>query len=499
MGAHLPILPVVLPLVGAMLVPIVTLASRRAAWPLAVGAGLLATVAAGAGLVSVALHGTTRYAVGGWPPPWGIEVVLDPLSAFVAVTVAGVSTVGLLAAGPAAERLPRHAPAAFYALALIGLTGFLGMVVSGDLFNVFVFLEIASISSYALVASGGGPALPAAFRYLVLGTVGASFYLLGVGFLYALTGTLNMADLATRVAGQHASPLFVGGVAFVTVGLAIKMGLFPLHGWLPDAYTHAPAPVAVLLAPVGTKAAAYALARTLLYVLRPSDLPVATILAWTGAAAILVGGVLALRQTDARRLLAYSSVSQMGYIALGFGLATPAGLAGAYLHILNHALMKAALFLSVGAAALQGRGPAVHALGLGRGMPVAAACAVVAGLSMVGVPPFGGFFSKWYLLEGTVGAGEPVLAGVILAGSLLALGYMYRFTEEVWLGGSGASPTPAEDAPKGGHAAPGAGGTPGATPSAVAIGLVILAAVTLAAGLGNVALVGVLAPVTGLR
>ncbi|MBI2466569.1 MAG: hypothetical protein HYV62_01910 [Candidatus Rokubacteria bacterium] len=481
METHLPILPVVLPLAGALLVPIVALASRRALWPLAVGAGAATTVAAGAGLVAVAVRGTRRYAVGGWPPPWGIEVVLDPLSAFVAATVAGVSTLALLAAGPAVARGPRHAPPAFYALALVGVTGWLGMVVSGDLFNVFVFLEIASISGYALVASGGGPALAAAFRYVVLGTAGASFYLLGVGLLYALTGTLNMADLAVRLAGHRASPLFVGGVAFIAVGLGIKMGLFPLHGWLPDAYTHAPPAVSALLAPVATKAAAYALARVLLYVLRPAELPVGPVLAWAGAAAIVAGGVLALRQTDARRLLAYSSVSQMGYIALGLGVATPAALAGAYLHILNHALMKAALFLTLAAAAFHGRGPALARLGLGRGMPVTAACAVVAALSMVGVPPAAGFFSKWYLLQGAVEAGQPLLVASILVGSLLALAYMYRFTEAVWFG----VPAP-RDGPR-------------EAPRPVLFGLVVLAVLTLAAGLANAPLVGLLAPVLGVR
>jgi multicomponent Na+:H+ antiporter subunit D len=332
--------------------------------------------------------------------------------------------------------------ATFYALALVALAGFLGIVASGDLFNVFVFLEIAAIASYALVASAGGPGLLAAFRYLVLGTVGASFYLLGVGFLYALTGSLNMADLAARLPALSGSPLFAAGVAFVVVGLAIKMGLFPLHGWLPDAYTHAPPPVASLLAAVATKAAAYALARTVLYVMRPGELGVATALAWAGAASIIAGGVLAVRQTDARRLLAYSSVSQMGYIALGLGLANAPALAGAYLHVLNHALMKGALFLGVGALALQGRGPALSTLRFGSRASVVGVTMVVAALSMVGVPPAGGFFSKWYLLQGAVDATQPGLVAVILVGSVLAVAYGYRLTEAVWFPPADATPGP---------------------------------------------------------
>jgi multicomponent Na+:H+ antiporter subunit D len=309
--------------------------------------------------------------------------------------------------------------------------------------------------------------------------VGASFYLIGVGLLYVLTGSLNMADLAVRLPAVSASPLYAGGVAFVVVGLAVKMALFPLHGWLPDAYTYAPPAVASLLAPLATKAAAYILARVVLYVLRPTDLPVTTVLAWAGAVAVLAGGVLALRQTDARRLLAYSSVSQLGYIALGLGLANPPALTGAYLHILNHALMKAVLFAAVAGAALAGRGPAVATLGLGRGMPVTSACAVVAALSMVGVPPAGGFFSKWYLLQGALAAGQPLLVVAILAGSLLAVAYMYRFTESAWAGAL-RPPGPSEG------------------PPTLLAGLVLLTVLIVAVGIGNADLVTrVLLPAAG--
>jgi multicomponent Na+:H+ antiporter subunit D len=477
MRAHLPVLPVVLPLLGAVLQPIAGLVSRRFAWPLAVGTMALTGVAAVAGLGDVLARGTRRYAVGGWPPPWGIEVVLDPLSAFVAVVIAGVATATLLAGGPGVRALVERLEAAYYGLTLLLVTGLLGMVVSGDLFNVFVFLEVSSIASYALVAGAGGPALAAAFRYVVLGTVGASFYLLGVGFLYAATGTLNMADLAGRAPDLATSPLLLGGLAFLVIGLAIKMGLFPFHGWLPDAYTWAPPPAAALMAPVATKAAAYVLARTVLYVIRPEGIPVGPLLAWAGGAAILAGGVLALRQTDARRLLAYSSVSQMGYIALGLGLANRTALAGAYLHVLNHSLMKAVLFLALSAAALRGRSMRLPAALPGPSMPVSATCAVVAALSMVGVPPAGGFFSKWYLLQGTLAAHEPLLAGTVLFGSLLAAGYMYRLTEAVWFGDPAPSPAPPE------------------APRVLLFGLVALAIAIVAVGVGNAALVvGILDP-----
>lgn len=465
MTDHVAILPVVIVLLTAVLQPLVGLAWPRASWPLAVAGTAGGAVAALAGLETVLARGPLRYAVGGWPPPWGIEVVLDLLSAFAVAVILGVATLSLLAGGPAVRaRQPGREPV-YYTLALLMLTGLTGIVVSGDMFNVFVFLEVASISSYALVASGGGPALAAAFRYLMLGTVGASFYLLGVGLLYALTGTLNMADLSVRLADVSGSAAAAGGITLIAVGLALKMGLFPLHGWLPDAYTYAPPPVAALLAPVATKAAAYLLARLLLEVLATAQTPVAASLAWAGAASILAGGVMALRQVDPRRLLAYSSVSQIGYIALGIGLANASALAGAYLHILNHAVLKATLFLAVAGSGGAGREM------LAWRMPVTAACAVVAGLSMVGIPPAGGFFSKWYLLEGALEAQQPLLVAVILAGSLLAVGYTYRLTEAVWFTG------PRPNGPRREAALP------------TMIGLVLLAALVIAAGLGNSVLV----------
>jgi multicomponent Na+:H+ antiporter subunit D len=477
MAVQLAILPVLLALGGALAVPIAAVAGPRAAWPIAVVTGLASALAAAGGLAAVAAAGPLRYAVGGWEPPWGIEVVLDGPGAFTATTVAAVGSVALAASGPDVRASLGPAAPAFYALALLVLTGLLGITVSGDLFNVFVFLEVAALGSYALVASGGGRGLAAAFRYLVLGTVGASFYLLGVGLLYGLTGTLNMGDLAARLPGVAGSPAFAAGTAFIVAGLAVKMGLFPLHGWLPDAYTHAPAPAAAFIAPIGTKAAAYVMARLLLSVLPVAGLPAATLLAWAGAAAIVAGGLLALRQADARRLLAYSSVSQMGYIALGVGLANASALSGAYLHLLTHATMKGALFLVVGAAARRSRGPAVATLGLGRGMPVTAACAVVAGLSMVGVPPTGGFFSKWYLLQGAVEAGEPVFVIAILLGSLLAAVYVYRLTESAWF----------ERAPRAAETVE--------APWPVLVSLVVLAAGSVAVGPASAAIVShLLAP-----
>lgn len=491
---HLPPFLAVVPLLGALLAPLLGAVRPRLVHPLAVAAG-----AATAGLSLLALRevlagGVIRYHLGGWAPPWGIELVLDPLSAFTAVAVSGVGALALLYAGPAAAgREGREAP--FFGLALLLLAGLMGMIVAGDLFNLFVFLEVASIAGYALVATGGGRALVAAFRYLILGTVGASLYLLGVGHLYLMTGTLNMADLAQRVPELASPRVLAVAVGFLVIGLGIKMGLFPLHGWLPDAYTHAPPAVAALIAPITTKAAAYALARILFSVLgAPEGLgrfPLMTVLAWAGGVAIVAGGVMAIRQTDLRRLLAYSSVSQMGYIVLGIGLANPAALAGAFLHILNHAMMKGCLFFAAGAAAARLGGPALTDLrGMHRRMPWTTACVVVAALSMIGVPPAGGFFSKWYLLVGAVQGGQPVLAGVILAGGLLAVVYMFRVLEHACL-------VPRDE---GDHAAPEPTPERREAPPGMLVPLLALALGILAVGIWNTPIVsGVFGLAAGTR
>jgi len=435
---HLPALLAVVPLVAALALPLAGAVRPRLVYPLAVGAGAVTAVLSLLTLERVLTRGVMRYHVGGWPPPWGIELVVDHLSAFVAVTVSGLAALALLYAGPAVRSGTAGSPAPFFGLSLLYLASLMGIVVAGDLFNLFVFLEVASIASYALVASGGGRALMAAFRYILLGTVGASFYLLGVGHLYLLTGTLNMADLSQRLPELAASRVLLVAVGFLVIGLGIKMALVPLHGWLPDAYTYAPPAVTALIAPVTTKVAAYALARVLFSVLGApaalAGIPLMSVLAWAGGAAILVGGVLAIRQNDLRRLLAYSSVSQVGYIALGIGLANRPALAGAYLHILNHAMMKGCLFFAAGAVAARLGGSALTDLRLmHRRMPVTTACMVVAALSMIGIPPAGGFFSKWYLLVGALEAGHTLLAGVIVGGGLLAAVYMFKVLEHACL------------------------------------------------------------------
>lgn len=450
-------LPLLIPvslLFSALIVPLAGFWQRHLAHAIASAGALLAFIFATLGLFAVVSQGDLRYHLGGWPPPIGIEVVLDPLAAFMATLITGMGLVVMIYARPSLLQEVPDRIVPLYALALLLLTGLTGIVVTGDLFNLYVFLEIASLSAYALMAVGDQRAPVAAFRYLILGSLGGSFYLLGVGFLYFSTGSLNMADVAQRLPDLYGSRSVIAAATFMVMGLGLKMALFPLHLWLPDAYTYAPSTVSALIAPVMTKVAAYGLLRLFLTVFQPTYLrdvlPVCSVIGWLAAAGILFGSLWAMAQNDYRRMLAYSSVSQIAHVALGIGLANPSGLIGALLHILNHAFMKGCLFLVAGSVRFRtGIWEIPRFAGLGKAMPWTMAGFSVAALSMVGVPPTAGFFSKWYLVLGGIDAGNWVWVAIILISSLLNAVYFFRILEKVYTAppqGNGAHPK-AKEAP----------------------------------------------------
>ncbi len=435
-------LPVFIPLaffLGALLIPLLAQGRPRLAQGLALSGTGLALTASILGLVQVLGEGTIRYHLGGWVPPIGIELVLDPLSAFLSVIITAVAFGVLIHSGePVNRELPGKQPA-FYSCALLFVGGLAGIVVTGDLFNLYVFLEISSIAGYALVALGDKRAPVSAFRYLILGTVGASFYLLGLGFLLLTSGSLNMADVAKILPLLGESPALVVALVLMALGLGLKMALFPMHGWLPDAYTHASSTATALIAPIGTKVAAYALIRIFFFIFEAGNdrggFPLTTIIGYLGAAGIIAGSVMAIAQTDLKRMLAYSSVGQVGYIALGIGLASPLGLIGAVLHILNHACMKAALFL-VSANFLARLGHTDISRfdsSVRQRMPWTTAAFTLAALSMIGLPPTAGFFSKWYLAMGAVEQGRWLFIVVIVLSSLMNAVYFFRVIEKVYL------------------------------------------------------------------
>jgi multicomponent Na+:H+ antiporter subunit D len=435
----LPILLLLPLLTGSVFAVLASLWRPAAAQLVAVLSTGGALVVSLVGLVAVVQDGPIRHELGGWPPPIGIEYVLDPLAAYMAVIV---SLIGLLISiypvDAAFDLRPRRG-VPLYALVLLLLTGLMGVVLTGDLFHLFVFIEIYALATYPLVSLGGDRGVFASLRYLLLGTLGSGLYLLGVGFLYFTTGTLNMADMAQLLPPLSDSPTILGALALIVIGLALKMALFPLHVWLPDAHSYSPPGVAALLAAVQVKAGAYALLRILYDVFGPAylgaeGLPVSTALTWFGAAGIVVGSVLAIQQTDLKRLLAYSTVAQLGYIGVGIGLGTRLALIGAMLHVLNHAVMKSGLFLVAGGIIQQtGIKSIPRFSGLGKRMPLTMTGFALAALSMVGIPPTAGFFSKWYLVLGSLEADNWVLAVVIGSSSLLTAVYFLRLFERIFV------------------------------------------------------------------
>lgn len=436
--ANLAALQVVIPLTAAPLAVLVR--NPVIAWAWATLIGLIAFACSIGLFLQVQATGTISYAIGDWAPPWGIEYRVDMLAAYMLVLISGIGAAVLLYARLSVEKeIPAERIYLFYVCYLLCLSGLLGMVITGDAFNLFVFLEISSLSSYAMIAMGRGRrALAAAYHYLVLGTVGATFYVIGVGLMYMLTGTLNMADLAATIETIPGYRTLEVALAFLTVGLALKLALFPLHKWLPDAYSYAPNVVTAFLASTATKVALYVVIRMFFTVFGESylleDLPVANVLLIAAIAAMFSGSAVAIWQGDLKRSLAYSSVAQIGYMVLGVALVSAAGMAAGLLHLFNHALMKACLFLALGAVFY--RTGSVHIQdmqGIARQMPFTMAAFVVGGLSLIGVPLTAGFVSKWYLMLASFEDGRWWLAVLIVASSLLAVIYVWRVVEAAYL------------------------------------------------------------------
>ena len=441
---NFPILVVILPLITAFLIPLIGWWRKKYCLYISILSILSVFIISIYLLNSVMASGVVCYDLGGWEPPYGIEYVVDLLSIFMIILIAFISLVIAIYSKKSVEKELSDNIVAFYTLFMLLIAGLLGIVITGDLFNLYVFLEISSLTAYALIAVGEKrDALLASFNYLIIGTIAACFILLGIGFLYMVTGSLNIADLSAKLPEAYSlyPRVVLAAMIFFIVGLSIKMALFPLHTWLPNAYTHAPSVVSALIAALMTKVGAYMMIRIMFTVFGihfvTEVIPVTSILSWVAAIAIIVGSINAIAQTDIKRMLAYSSVSQIGYIVLGIGLANSIGLTGGILHIINHAFMKGCLFLAVGAVIYQtGIRDIRDFQGIGKKMPYTMAAFSIAALSMVGVPPLCGFFSKWFLALGSIESGKWIFAVIILLSSLLNAGYFFRVLEKVWFGES---------------------------------------------------------------
>ncbi len=420
-----PALIPVLYLVAAMIIPMVDYFRSGLSYFIALLASISIFGISLMGLQEVITNGPISYHLAGWMPPLGIELVMDSLSAFICVIIsASALLVMIYSRTNLVQELPDKTMG-FYGLSMLFMGGLAGIALTGDFFNLFVFLEISALASYGLMAIGVKRAPVSAFRYLVLGTAGAIFYLMGVVFIFISTGTLNMADVSNILPHVEYVRPVIAGLVLIILGIIIKMGIFPIHHWLPDAYTDASSTASALIAPIGTKVAAYVLIRVLTIYEFP---PLLDILSWIAALSIVAGSVLAIAQPNIKRMLAYSSIANIGYITLGITLANPLAFIGALLHILNHSMMKLVMFMSSGGIYNNmGTLNMARMRGFPLVMPFTALAFIVAVMSMVGIPPTSGFFSKLYLILGAVEAGAWVFVGAILLSTLLGLVYLFRF------------------------------------------------------------------------
>jgi len=439
-GSEIPALIPVTYILFAILIPVVGLWKRELTWHLSLlGTGIATFLSAWGFWHLIQTGETIRYFFGGWAPPIGIEFVYDGLAAFIVLVINAIAFLVLIHSKEISKVEFPGKKMAYYTVSMLLMLGFNGMVLTGDLFNLYVFLEISSLSSYALIGIGEKRAPYSAFRYLIIGTVGGSLYLLGVGFLYTVTGTLNIIDMHAMLPQVIGHSSVISALILMVVGVGVKAALFPLHGWLPDSYTFASSTSSALIAPIGTKVAAYILLRIVLFLfgveLVDDQLPLTTILGAFAGIGILYGSIMAIAQSELKKMLAYSSVSQIGYIILGISLANPFGFIGAVLHILNHALMKALLFLVSGSMRLKEGHSLITKFdnSYRKKYPWTMAAFTTAAISMVGLPPLAGFFSKWYLALGTIENSSWLLLAVILISSLLNAVYFFRIIEKIYL------------------------------------------------------------------
>jgi multicomponent Na+:H+ antiporter subunit D len=440
MSVPLPVF-VLIPLVAAFLLPLFGKKGKAGATALA----NLATVS----LLVLAIASIGRsevYRIGKWSIPLGINLVLDGLSSLLLLAVSVVGTAAMLFSIRYMEQYT--AKAKYLSLFMLMVAGMNGVVLSGDLFNLFVFLEIASLASYALVGFGcEHEELEAAFKYMVLGSVASIFILFGIALVYGNTGTLNMAYVSEAIQASRMNAGLAFAMALFIVGFGLKAALVPFHAWLPDAHPSAPAPISAMLSGILIKTlGVYALARVVFNVFGVS-VPVGWLLVSLGILSMVAGAFLAIGQWDFKRLLAYSSISQIGYVVLGIGLGAlilaekgnPAwaslAILGGLFHLVNHAVYKSLLFLTSGSVEMATGTRRMEEMGgLARKMPVTRAACTVASASIAGIPPFSGFWSKLILVIAAVQAHFYWVAAVIVFVSLCTLIMYLKVQRHVFLG-----------------------------------------------------------------
>lgn len=426
-ATHLPVLSIVSLLVFAYLMPLFSRWKKEWCLPATLLVLAFSFVSSMYLARRVLAQGPFIYHMGNWTPPWGIEFLVDYLGVFTALVITGVA---LLVFVYATSDLPHELLPGrigwYCTLYLLLIGSMVGMALTNDLFNLFVWVEICAISSCAIISvKDSRECVEASFKYMVLSAVGSGCMLLSIALIYMITGHLNMSFIAAALPETMAlyPKNLLAALALLMVGLGVKAALFPLHVWLPDAHASAPSPSSAVLSGLVIKIYAVAMIKILFRVF-PAQFagitPVLTMLLWLSTLAVIIGSMFAFVQEDIKKMLAYSSVAQIGYVFLGIGLANEGGLMGGILHIFNHAIMKSMLFLAAGAFIYSTGVRKISDLkGIGRTMPVPAIAFTIGAMAMVGIPATNGFISKWHLALGALDGGRPFYVAVILLSSLL--------------------------------------------------------------------------------
>jgi multicomponent Na+:H+ antiporter subunit D len=370
---------------------------------------------------------TFIYEMSGWKIPLTICLVQDAFSTFMLVIANLIALTSLMFSVTYIRHIASEGAWKYYALFMLLITGMNGVIATGDIFNLYVFMEIALFSTYALVAFGGkAEEYEAAFKYAVMGSISSTLILLGIGILYSATSTLTMANIAAILPTVNPQVVSWVGAIFLA-GFGLKAAIIPFHAWLPDAHSSAPAPISAMLSGVLIKSLGIYVIIRFFYNIMGAPQIFLTIFLILGSISIIMASYLALGQWDLKRLLAYSSISQIGFILLGIGIGSRLAILGAVFHILNHAIFKSLLFYNSGAVEMALGTRDLRKMGnLSEALPVTSSTSMIASLSISGLPPFNGFFSKLIIIIAAVQANYIVYAIIAVIGSLLTLAYFMK-------------------------------------------------------------------------
>ena len=427
-----PILLIVIPLSAAFLIPIVSKGIRSIAKYVAFIVGLFNVIAA-VYIFLNAVNVPISVIIAGFKPPVGINLYVGPLAS---VLVALVSVIGFLSMIFSFKYINDVSSPLFYSMYLLLIAGASGMILTADIFNLFVFFEIVCISSYALVAyDRDRDSLEASLKYLIQGSIGSVLILFGIALIYFSIGTLNMADIAVKIKGADKTTVIISIILMIT-GFGIEAAIFPLNSWLPDAHSSAPSSISAVLSGFVIEVALVIIMKIIFLIFSATEF--LTFFAIVGVITLLMGELSAFKQENIKRILAYSSIGQIGLILFAFSLNTPRGVSGALFQIINHAFSKSLLFLSAGYLIHKtGSKNISDYKGIAKSMPFVGILYIIGVLSLIGIPPFIGFFSKFNIILAAIDKHSTtyiILVALVLLGTIIEASYFFKVAKIMYVG-----------------------------------------------------------------